>query len=55
MGNEILRPYNKEANKLLKYFKKLELVHVPREFNSEADHLAKSKLEDFVRTKEETK
>lgn len=51
VGNEALRPYYKEVLKLMRYFKKLDLIHVPREYNQEADHLAKSKLEEYIKIK----
>ena len=38
---------------MIKYFKNLELEHVYREFNKEADTLAKTKLQEYISLKEE--
>ena len=50
----MLAPLYRRATSLLKYFKHLKLIHVPREFNRDADILAKNKLREFIAVKKET-
>ena len=44
VNNEVLAPLYRKVLALKKYFKSLKVVHVLREFNKEANSLAKEKL-----------
>ena len=54
VGNKLLAPLYRDVIGNLRYFKNCEVIHVPREFNVEADKLCKTKLMEYINTKMET-